>query len=77
MPRWHVILRQQDWYELSQVVDAIVDLTPLGEGIAVQRMFESHYTGSAFLLSTHRERAELYQTQFADHQLVVRIEPAQ
>jgi len=77
LPRWHVVLRDQDWYELNEVIDAIVELTPLGESLAIQRMFEAHYTGSAFLLATHRERAELYQHQFATRELIVAIEPAE
>jgi ATP-dependent Clp protease adapter protein ClpS len=40
-------------------------------------MMEAHTTGVALVLTTHRERAELYQEQFKSRRLTVTIEPAE
>ena len=59
------------------VVETIVQLTPLNEQEAVGRMKEADKTGVALLLTTHKERAELYQEQFTSKGLTVTIEPAE
>jgi ATP-dependent Clp protease adapter protein ClpS len=55
----------------------IIELTPLNEQDAKQRTLEAHETGVALLLTTHKERAELYKDQFQSKGLTVTIEPAQ
>jgi len=57
------------------VIAAIVELTPLNEQDAKLRMLEAHETGVALLLTTHKERAELYKDQFHSKGLTVTIEP--
>lgn len=76
LPPWKVILHNDDHNEMLEVVKTIVMLTPLTVDVAMQRMLEAHAGGSALLLTTHKERAELYRDQFASRKLTVTIEPA-
>jgi ATP-dependent Clp protease adapter protein ClpS len=55
----------------------IVELTTLNEQDAKLRTLEAHETGVALLLTTHKERAELYKDQFESKGLTVTIEPAE
>ena len=57
------------------VIQTIVALTPLNEQDAKLRMLEAHETGVALLLTTHKERAELYRDQFQSKGLTCTIEP--
>ena len=75
LPRWRVILHNDDVNYIDHVVASIVMLTPLKSGEAILRMRQAHRTGAAHLLSTHRERAELYVQQFASRRLTVTAEP--
>ncbi len=77
LPPWKVLLHNDDKNTYDFVVATIVDLTPLKKPQAVARMREADKTGVALLLVTHKERAELYQEQFASKSLVVTIEPAE
>ena len=76
-PPWKVLLHNDDKNTHLFVVSSIVELTPLNEQEAKQRMMEADKTGVALLLTTHKERAELYQEQFQSKGLVVTIEPAE
>ena len=62
---------------MDYVVITIMSLTPLNEQEAETRMTEANNTGVALLLTTHKERAELYQEQFQSKGLTVTIEPAE
>jgi ATP-dependent Clp protease adapter protein ClpS len=75
LPPWKVILHNDEVNAMPEVVETIAMLTPLGLHEAVVRMLEAHYHGRSLLLSTHRERAELYVQQFASRRLTVTIEP--
>ena len=77
LPPWKVLLHNDDKNSVDYVVDTITQLTSLKEQDAVQRMMEAHKTGLALLLTTHKERAELYQEQFTSKGLTVTIEPAE
>jgi ATP-dependent Clp protease adapter protein ClpS len=77
MPQWKVLLHNDDKNDVTFVVLSIVELTPLDEQQAVLRTLEAHQTGVALLLTTHKERAELYQEQFTSKGLTVTIEPAE
>ena len=59
------------------MVDTIVELTSLNKQEAALRTTEAHKTGVALLLTTHKERAELYQEQFQTKGLTTTIEPAE
>ena len=77
LPQWKVLLHNDDKNSYDFVVETIVELTPLNKQEAVVRMKEADETGVALLLTTHKERAELYQEQFTSKGLVVTIEPAE
>ena len=77
LPPWKVLLHNDDKNEVGFVVKTIVELTTLNENDAKQRTVEAHETGVALLLTTHKERAELYKDQFESKGLTVSIEPAE
>jgi len=77
LPPWKVLLHNDDKNDFDFVIDTIVALTPLNEQDASQRTKEAHQTGVALLLTTHKERAELYREQFQSKGLTVTIEPAE
>ena len=73
---FRVILHNDDNNSFEHVIEAIVELTPLQLGEALERTKEAHREGCALLLVIHRERAELYEDQFRTKSLTVTIEPA-
>jgi ATP-dependent Clp protease adaptor protein ClpS len=76
LPPWKVLLHNDDVNDQEHVVAAILALTNLKPAEAVRCMKEAHQTGVGLVLNTHRERAELYVTQFQRRDLTVTIEPA-
>lgn len=76
LPPYKVLLHNDDVNDMEFVVTTIVALTPLNLEDAVTRTLEAHKTGVALLLTTHKERAELYKDQFKSKGLTVTIEPA-
>ena len=76
LPPWKVLLHNDDVNAQEEVVLAILTVTNLKPAEAIRRMLEAHHTGVALLLTTHRERAELYLAQFSGGNLTVTIEPA-
>jgi ATP-dependent Clp protease adaptor protein ClpS len=77
LPPWKVLLHNDDKNDMHHVIQSIVELTTLNEQDAKLRMIEAHETGVALLLTTHKERAELYKDQFRSKGLTVTIEPAE
>jgi ATP-dependent Clp protease adaptor protein ClpS len=77
LPPWKVLLHNDDKNDMMFVIYTIVELTPLKSQDAELRMKEAHQTGVALLLTTHKERAELYKEQFQSKGLTVTIEPAE
>ncbi len=76
LPPWKVLLHNDDVNDQMFVVCAIMELTPLNTAEATGRMIEAHHKGLSMLLTTHKERAELYQEQFISKGLTVTIEEA-
>ena len=77
LPPWKVLLHNDDKNSFDHVIATIVELTALQKEAAVERTLEAHETGVALLLTTHKERAELYKEQFQSKSLTVTIEPAE
>lgn len=75
LPKWKVLLHNDDVNEFDYVIETVSALTPLGLSEAATRTIEAHETGLSLLLMTHQERAELYVDQFKSRKLVVTIEP--
>jgi ATP-dependent Clp protease adaptor protein ClpS len=74
LPPWKVLLHNDDVNDALYVTETIYMLTPLSLAEAGQRMQEANKTGVSLLLTTHQERAELYQDQFKSKGLTVTIE---
>ena len=77
LPPWKVLLHNDDKNEFEYVILTVMSLTPLKQEEAVLRTVEAHQSGVALLLTTHKERAELYKDQFESKHLTVTIEPAE
>lgn len=75
LSQWNVVLHNDEENELGYVVEVVTLLTTLTKNDAVMRTQEAHNSGTSVLLTTHRERAELYVEQFASKNLTVSIEP--
>jgi len=76
LPPWKVLLHNDDKNDVIFVIKTIMELTPLKEQDAKLRTEEANSSGVALLLTTHKERAELYKDQFESKGLTVTIEPA-
>lgn len=77
LPPYKVLLHNDDVNDVLSVVQTITELTPLNRDEAVKRTVEADKTGVALLLTTHKERAELYREQFRSKRLTVTIEPGE
>ncbi len=75
LPPWKVLLHNDDVNDRHYVVETIQEITTLNRHEAMQRMLEADKTGTALLLTTNREHAELLAEQFASKKLTVTIEP--
>jgi ATP-dependent Clp protease adaptor protein ClpS len=75
LPQYRVVLHNDDLNEIPFVVRTVLRITPLNRMRATLVTLHAHYHGEALVLITHRERAELYQTQFRGRGLIVTIEP--
>ena len=75
LPPFKLLLHNDDTNTMEDVVRAIVMLTPLAANVAIRRMLEAHEQGVALLLTTHKERGELYVDQFASLKITTTLEP--
>jgi len=75
LPPYKVLLHNDDVNTIEHVVLTLMKLLALPLEGAVEKTIEAHNHGIALLLVTHKERAELYQEQFATFKLTVTIEP--
>jgi ATP-dependent Clp protease adaptor protein ClpS len=75
LPPWKVLLHNDDVNTFEHVVTTIVMLTPLTLQDALDKTIEAHKSGVSLIMTTHKEKAELVQEQFASRQLTVTIEP--
>lgn len=76
IPHYQLILPAAAVTDMMLVIRTIMDLTHLGRAEATHRMWQAYYGGHARILTTYRERAELYAEQFAERGVPVTIEPA-
>ena len=76
LPPYKVLLHNDDVNTIEHVIVSILKITSLTPEEALLRTLEAHETGVALLLTTHKERAELYQEQFLTFQITATIEPA-
>jgi ATP-dependent Clp protease adaptor protein ClpS len=73
-PPWRVLLHNDEVNLFENVIRMLHQLTPLSMEEAFQRTQEAHTRGRAVLLSTHKERAELYVEQLTSVGLTVTME---
>jgi ATP-dependent Clp protease adaptor protein ClpS len=76
MPSYKVILHYDAAKDLMFIVRTVMELTRFCRAEATHKMWQAHHFGQALLLTTYKERAELYVEQFASKSLTVTIEPA-
>ena len=75
LPRYKVVLLQNGVQELMFVVFSVMELMRYPRTEATHKMWETYHCGSSVLLTTYRERAELFVEQFAERGLSVKLEP--
>ena len=75
LPPYKLLLHNDEFNTMDEVVIRIVKLTPLSAAQANRTMLEAHRSGTALLLVTHRERGELYVQQFASARISTSLEP--
>lgn len=73
---WYVQLHRDKRNTIRDVIDVVAALTRLRRPDAVKRVWEAHHHGVSLLVITHRERAELYEQQFAAQDIKVTLEAA-
>ena len=74
LPRYSVILYNDDYHSMDYVVEALVKSVPdLIVEEAVGIMFEAHNTGSAVVIVCLLEQAELYRDRIQSYGLGVSI----
>jgi ATP-dependent Clp protease adapter protein ClpS len=76
LPRYRVILLREGINDIMLVVRTVMELTHFCRTEATHKMWEAHHVGRSILLTTYRERAELYVEQFTDRGVAVTLEPA-
>jgi ATP-dependent Clp protease adaptor protein ClpS len=76
LPPYRLILLHDAALDLMFIVRTVMELTRLHRAEATHKMWEAHHWGRSRLLTTYKERAELYVEQFASRGLSVTIEPA-
>lgn len=76
LPPYKVLLHNDDVNTFEHVVVSILKVVSISPEDALLRTLEAHESGVALLLTTHFERAELYQEQLATFQITSTIEPA-
>ncbi len=77
LPPYKVLLHNDNVSTFDHVIQSIVRLTTLDRQQALLRTIEAHESGVALLVTTHRERAELYCEQFMSLKISVSMEPAE
>ena len=76
LPRWDLVLHNDDVNSMDDVILALTTQTPLSLEVAIRKMVEAHTRGRSILLTTHRERAELYRERLALQKLTASIRKA-
>jgi ATP-dependent Clp protease adapter protein ClpS len=75
LPLYRVVLLQHGLNDLMFVVRCVMELMRYPRAEATHKMWETYHCGRSVLLTTYRERAELFVEQFAERGLSVTLEP--
>lgn len=76
LPPFHLVLHNDDVNDMGHVIDSLTTVTPVREPEARKIMITAHFRGRAVVMTTHRERAELYRDRLRSKALVATVEPA-
>jgi ATP-dependent Clp protease adapter protein ClpS len=76
LPAYKLILLADGKNDLMFIIRTVMELTRFCRTEATHKMWQAHYYGQAVLLTTYRERAELFMELFADRGMNVTLEPA-
>lgn len=76
LPQWNVYLHANDLAENRHLVRTLMQLVHLNFPAATDVLITAHTHGSALVLTTHKERAELFRSQFASRGYLATIAPA-
>lgn len=76
LPPFNLILHNDDKNDMLHVVESLTSVTPVASADARKIMLTAHFVGRAVVLTTHKERAELYRDRLRSKALVSTIEPA-
>lgn len=76
LPPWQLILHNDDFNVAEFVAEKLQTILRFDEAKAVITTLEAHNDGQAFLLITHKEKAEFYVDSFMQCQIVVTMEKA-
>ncbi len=75
LPPYNLILHDDDIHDMGEVVESIVMVTPVPARTAAKIMLTAHFQGRAIVMTTHKERAELYRDRLRSRGLIATIEP--
>lgn len=75
LPPFKVVLLYDAAAELMFIVRTVMELTRLCRAEATHKMWQAHHCGRSVILTTNKERAELYVEQFTSKGLTVTMEP--
>jgi ATP-dependent Clp protease adaptor protein ClpS len=75
LPPYRLLLHNDDVNTMDDVVRAIVKITTISTPDAIRKMLDAHRDGVSILLTTHKERGELYVEQFASVRISTTLEP--
>lgn len=75
LPQWNVTFHTDSTNDADYMVKAIESLTRLPMIDCQAKVEQARRQGTALLLTTHQERAELYLHQFSARNLTVSISP--
>ena len=73
---WNVFLHHSDLAENRHLVRTLMQLVHLNFPTATDIMITAHARGTALVVTTHKERAELFRQQFAARGYLATIAPA-
>jgi ATP-dependent Clp protease adapter protein ClpS len=75
LPYYKVVMVQNGVNDLMFVVRCVMELMRYPRAEATHKMWETHHCGRSVLITTYRERGELFVEQFAERGLAVMLEP--
>ena len=74
IPHCKVVLLQDSHNDMMFIVRTVMEMTRLCRAEATHKMWEAHHSGRSTLLTTYRERAELFVEQSTARGLQVALE---